>query len=103
MKRSDAKMIRKQDFERIGEYVWQIAPTFRRDLRAPARLYASEALLEDALGDQSVEQLINTATLPGIVKYAIAMPDIHQGYGFPIGGVVATEIRSDVPMMLSNP
>jgi tRNA-splicing ligase RtcB len=89
-------MIRRQDFERIGDYVWQVPQAFRRDMRAPARLYASEALLEDALGDQSVEQLINTATLPGIVKYAIAMPDIHQGYGFPIGGVVATELPDGV-------
>ena len=89
-------MISKQDFERIGEYVWQVPQAFRRDMRAPARLYASEALLEDALGDQSVEQLINTATLPGIVKYAIAMPDIHQGYGFPIGGVVATKLPGGI-------
>ncbi|HEX7587542.1 MAG TPA: RtcB family protein [Anaerolineae bacterium] len=89
-------MIRKQDFERIGEYVWQVPQSFRRDMCAPARLYASEALLEDALGDQSIVQLINTATLPGIVKYAIAMPDIHQGYGFPIGGVVATKLPDGV-------
>jgi tRNA-splicing ligase RtcB len=89
-------MIRKQDFERMGECVWQVPQSFRRDMRAPARLYASEALLEDALGDQSIEQLVNTATLPGIVKYAIAMPDIHQGYGFPIGGVVATELPDGV-------
>ena len=89
-------MIRKQDFERIGKYVWQVPQSFRRDMRAPARLYASEALLEDALGDRSVEQLINTTALPGIVKYAIAMPDIHQGYGFPIGGVVATKLPDGV-------
>jgi tRNA-splicing ligase RtcB len=83
--------IRKQDFKRIDEYLWEIPKGFRPDMRVPARLYADDALLEDALGDKSVEQLINTSTLPGVVKYVIAMPDIHQGYGFCIGNVVATE------------
>jgi len=65
-------------------------------MRAPARLYADEELLDDALQDKSVEQLVNTATLPGIVKYAIAMPDIHQGYGAPVGGVFATAVKDGV-------
>src|SRR5512140_2428895 len=89
-------MIRKQDFERIEENIWQVPQTYRYDMRAPARLYASEDLLEDALQDDSVNQLVNTAALPGIVKYAISMPDIHQGYGFPIGGVVATQAPDGV-------
>ncbi|MCO6452063.1 MAG: RtcB family protein [Caldilineales bacterium] len=59
-------------------------------MRVPARIYADEAIVRAALEDRSIEQLINTATLPGIVSYALAMPDIHQGYGFSIGGVVAT-------------
>jgi tRNA-splicing ligase RtcB len=83
--------IRKQDFKRLDEYLWEIPQDFRPDMHVPARLYADDAMLEDALGDRSVEQLVNTATLPGVVKYAIAMPDIHQGYGFCIGNVVATE------------
>ena len=89
-------MVTKQDFERIGDCVYQVPQNFRGDMRAPARLYASEELLDDALQDESVTQLINTATLPGIVQYAIAMPDIHQGYGFPIGGVVATRAPNGV-------
>jgi len=89
-------MITKQNLERIADYIWQVPQNFRGDMRAPARLYASEELLEDALQDESVNQLVNTATLPGIVKYAIAMPDIHQGYGFPIGGVVATQLPDGV-------
>ena len=56
----------------------------------PPRIYADEAIVQAALQDRAIEQLINTATLPGIVRYALAMPDIHQGYGFSIGGVVAT-------------
>lgn len=89
-------MITKQNLEQIADCVWQVPQNFRGDMRAPARLYASEELLDDALQDESVTQLVNTATLPGIVQYAIAMPDIHQGYGFPIGGVVATRAPDGV-------
>ncbi|MBC8249750.1 MAG: RtcB family protein [Anaerolineales bacterium] len=81
-------MVNKQDFKRIEEYVYEIPKSFRPDMRVPARLYADEELLEAALKDRSMEQLINTATLPGVVKYTLAMPDIHQGYGPPIGGVI---------------
>jgi tRNA-splicing ligase RtcB len=86
----------KHDLIPIDRNTWEIPRDFRPDMRAPARLYADETLLEDALGDKSLEQLVNTATLPGIVKYAIAMPDIHQGYGFPIGGVVATRLPDGI-------
>ncbi len=89
-------MIRKQDLERISDVVWQVPQGYRGDMRAPARIYADDALLEDALQDKSIEQLINTATLPGIVRYAIAMPDVHQGYGAPVGGVFATEMPHGV-------
>jgi len=86
----------RSDLVRVSQYLWEIPRSFRDDMRVPARLYADEALLDDALGDRSLDQLVNTATLPGIVKYAIAMPDIHQGYGFPIGGVVATQLPEGV-------
>ncbi len=86
----------RSDLVQLSQHLWEIPRSFRDDMRAPARLYADEALLEDALGDRSMEQLVNTATLPGIIKYAIAMPDIHQGYGFPIGGVVATRLPEGV-------
>ncbi|MBC8262601.1 MAG: RtcB family protein [Anaerolineales bacterium] len=81
-------MVSKKDMKRVEEYVYEIPKSFRPDMRVPARLYADEVLLEAALGDRSMEQLINTATLPGVVKYTLAMPDIHQGYGPPIGGVI---------------
>ncbi len=86
----------KHDLVQIERFTWEIPRDFRTDMRAPARLYADEKLLEDALGDKSLEQLVNTATLPGIVKWAVAMPDIHQGYGFPIGGVVATALPDGI-------
>lgn len=80
----------------MEEFVWEIPREFRADMRVPSRIYADPALLEDALQDKSVEQLVNTAALPGLVRYTIAMPDIHQGYGFPIGGVAATALPDGV-------
>ena len=88
--------MKRSDFKQITPYVHEIPATFRADMRVPARFYADGELLEAALGDKSLDQLVNTATLPGIVKYALAMPDIHQGYGFPIGGVIATELPDGV-------
>jgi tRNA-splicing ligase RtcB len=88
--------MQKKDFKRVSPYVHEIPESFRPDMRVPARFYADEELLEGALGDKSLNQLVNTATLPGIVKHALAMPDIHQGYGFPIGGVIATELPDGV-------
>lgn len=84
------------DLIRLGEYLWEIPTTFRSDMRVPARVYASEAMLADALKDQSLDQLVNATTLPGVTRYTIAMPDVHQGYGFPVGGVAATRVKDGV-------
>jgi tRNA-splicing ligase RtcB len=84
-------MIQKRDLKKVDSFVYEIPTTYRDDMRVPARIYADEQLLEAALTERSVEQLVNTTTLPGVVKYTLAMPDIHQGYGFPIGGVAATQ------------
>ena len=89
-------MIKLTDLRRLDAYVWEIPTTYRDDMRVPARVYASQALLEKALTDKSIEQLVNATTLPGIVGYAIAMPDVHQGYGFPVGGVAATRVPDGV-------
>ncbi|TYT62458.1 RtcB family protein [Natrialba swarupiae] len=75
--------------ERVREYVWEIPP--EGDMRAPARVFASEALLEEIKEDKTLEQIKNTTHLPGITNYAICMPDGHQGYGFPVGGVGAID------------
>ncbi len=82
--------VRKQDLIRLSEYLWEIPRTFRPDMNVPARIYADDELLEQAFGDRTMEQLVNTAALPGVVKHVLVMPDAHQGYGPPIGGVVAT-------------
>ena len=89
-------MLSKEHAERVAEHVLEIPKAFRNDMRVPARLYADEDLLDTALLDSSLVQLVNTATLPGVIRYAIAMPDSHQGYGFPIGGVVATRLAEGV-------
>jgi tRNA-splicing ligase RtcB len=89
-------MMERKVFKRITPYIHEIPKTFRADMRVPARFYADGYLLEMALGDKSLDQLVNTTTMPGVVKYALAMPDIHQGYGFPIGGVIATKLPDGV-------
>src|SRR5215210_2269929 len=84
------------DLRRIDETLWEIPKEARADMRVPARVFADEELLDAISTDSSLEQLQNVATLPGIVDAALAMPDIHQGYGFPVGGVAATELPDGV-------
>jgi len=76
--------------EKIDDYRWRVPQGTRDGMLTDAVIYADERLLRDILRDQSLEQAINVAMLPGIVGSSLAMPDIHQGYGFPIGGVAAT-------------
>jgi len=88
--------MQKRDFEKISDVIWEIPKSFRSDMRVPARVYTTEKMLESIVQDRSTEQLVNVATLPGIRKYAIAMPDVHEGYGFPIGGVAAFDAREGI-------
>jgi tRNA-splicing ligase RtcB len=81
---------------RLDDVVWEIPVSARGDMRVPARVIADRALIEALSEDRSLEQLANVATLPGIVGFAAAMPDIHQGYGFPVGAVAATELPDGV-------
>jgi tRNA-splicing ligase RtcB len=80
----------KQALNKISEIQWEIPKSFRNDMRVPARIYASESMLEGIGQDRSLNQLVNVCSLPGIQKAALVMPDVHEGYGFPIGGVAAT-------------
>lgn len=89
-------MVQKQDFRRVSSYIWELPRDYDRRMYVPARIYASKELFEEAFRDRSVEQLVNVAMLPGIVRYAMAMPDVHQGYGFPIGGVAAFDYEEGV-------
>ena len=86
-------MITLDDLIKINEALYQIPSSYRSDMRVPAHIFINEVMLKDVLSDNSLIQMVNVATLPGIVKAAFAMPDIHQGYGFPIGGVAAFDIE----------
>jgi tRNA-splicing ligase RtcB len=77
------------NIEKVHDYLWEIPK--RGGMRVPGRVYADEQMLKVIQQDKSLEQVINVAYLPGIVGYSLAMPDIHWGYGFPIGGVAATD------------
>ena len=77
------------DLEKIHDHLWEIPKSHRPDMHVPARVYATETMLQLIVQDRSLEQLVNVCTIPGIRKYALAMPDVHEGYGFPIGGVAA--------------
>lgn len=85
------KITAKKDLIKVSDYIWEIPKSFREDMKVPARIFASEEMINELLSEESTSiwQLINLATLPGVYKYSLAMPDIHSGYGSPVGGVVA--------------
>jgi tRNA-splicing ligase RtcB len=89
-------MVTFQDLKRISDYEWEIPQSFRDDMRVPVRLFATRRMLEEVMKDKSLEQAVNAATLPGLVGHVIVMPDMHQGYGFPIGAVAATRLPDGV-------
>ncbi|MEN8113319.1 MAG: RtcB family protein [Actinomycetota bacterium] len=78
------------ELQRTGEHRWEIPRT--GDMRVPGIVFAGESLMVKAREDRAVDQVVNVAHLPGIVEASFAMPDIHWGYGFPIGGVAATDV-----------
>ena len=84
----------KGHLEKIDDYRWRIPKSYNPGMRVPGLIYADENLLKDIRSDRAPEQVANVAHLPGIVKYSLAMPDIHWGYGFCIGGVAATDIEA---------
>jgi tRNA-splicing ligase RtcB len=88
--------IEKSKLRQLDPYRWLVPRGTREGMLTDALIYADEKLLEAILGDLSIEQAMNVACLPGIVGKSLAMPDIHQGYGFPIGGVAATNSRDGV-------
>ncbi len=82
--------------KQIEKYVWEIPRGYKAGMRVPARIFADEVLLDKMKRDLTLEQAANVACLPGVYKYAIVLPDGHQGYGFPIGGVAATDYEEGV-------
>ncbi len=88
--------MRKAELERVGPSLWEVPKGARAGMRVPARVYATEPMLDAILEDRSLDQLVNVATLPGIHRHALVMPDAHEGYGFPIGGVAAFDLDEGV-------
>lgn len=82
--------------KRLEDVVWEIPQNYKRGMRVPARVFADEFLLQKMQSDLTLEQAANVAMLPGIYKYSIVLPDGHQGYGFPIGGVAAFDYEEGV-------
>ena len=82
--------------EKIDDYRWKIPKSYMDGMRVPCIIYADEKLLKDIKHDRAPQQVANVATLPGIVKYSLAMPDIHWGYGAPIGGVAAFDVEKGI-------
>jgi tRNA-splicing ligase RtcB len=82
--------------EQVAENIWEIPTSYRGDMRVPARIFADAELLSKMKTDRTLYQAANVATLPGIIKNAFAMPDAHEGYGFPIGGVAAVDANEGV-------
>jgi tRNA-splicing ligase RtcB len=83
-------------FVKIDDYRWKIPQDYKTGMRVPGLIYASKRMLESIRDEQTPEQVANVAFLPGIVGCSLAMPDIHWGYGFPIGGVAATDTKDGV-------
>ena len=83
------------ELKKISENLWEIPKS--GEMNVPGRIYISQKMAERSLqNDQALQQVINVAHLPGIQKFSLAMPDIHWGYGFPIGGVAATDLDDGV-------
>lgn len=89
-------MVSTEHIVKKSAHLYEIPASYREGMRVPARFYSDDHLLKGVAGDRSLDQLVNTACLPGVVEHALAMPDMHQGYGFPIGGVVATRLPDGV-------
>lgn len=80
--------------EKIDAYRWRIPKGYMPGMRVPGIIFSDEKMLKSILSDNAAQQVANAAHLPGIVKASMAMPDIHWGYGLPIGGVVATDVEA---------
>ncbi len=86
----------KVELRQIDQYVWEIPTSYKQGMRVPGRVYADRGLIDKMRQDSTLEQCANVAFLPGIQQYSITMPDGHEGYGFPVGGVAATDYEEGV-------
>ena len=85
-------MMWQDTLNQLDDYCWEIPQSYKEGMRVPGRIFASKAMLDHIFQEQVFQQVANVAFLPGIVGQSLAMPDVHWGYGFPIGGVAATRV-----------
>jgi tRNA-splicing ligase RtcB len=88
--------VQRDELRAVGDFAFELPRTARPAMRVPIRVYADDALLSAILEGEAMMQLVNVATLPGVVGCAYGMPDMHEGYGFPVGGVAATLLPDGV-------
>ncbi|MFC2005325.1 RtcB family protein, partial [Chloroflexota bacterium] len=82
--------------KKIDDYRWEIPTSYKAGMRVPGLIFVSETMLNHVWEEKAAEQVANVAFLPGIVDHSLAMPDIHWGYGFAIGGVAGTRVQDGV-------
>ena len=87
-------VVKAMELRKIDEYRWEVPKTGQ--MRVPGIIYAGESMIESIKQEEAVKQVANVATLPGIIRASLAMPDIHWGYGFPIGGVAAFDWETGI-------
>ena len=96
MSRSERRRARENvPIEKIDDYMWRI-PKHKQGMRVPGMVFANDSLMDKMKTDRTLWQCANVAHLPGIYKHAVTLPDGHEGYGFPIGGVAATDYNEGV-------
>ncbi len=82
------------ELKKVNEFTWEIKKEGK--MKVPAIIFASEALMKKIKEDRTLQQAMNVATLNGIIKHSLTMPDAHEGYGFPIGGVAAFDMEEGI-------
>src|SRR3970040_1897552 len=85
-----------QILKKIDDYRWELPMSYKPGMRVPGLIYADERMLQSMEDEHGIDQVANVATLPGIVGKSLAMPDIHWGYGFPVGGVAAFDAEEGI-------
>ena len=89
-------MVDLKDIKKISDFEWEINRGYMQGMRVPVRIFGTQEIISESLKDNSLQQAANTACLPGLRQYVCVMPDVHQGYGFPIGGVAASDYMDGV-------
>src|SRR5262245_23011692 len=94
--RREREPVKVPPLRKVSEVVSEVQKGARPDMHVPVRVFADDELMSQLVRDHSLEQLMNVSALPGVTRQALGMPDMHEGYGFPVGGVVGTVLPDGV-------